>query len=702
MEAVEAAAETSPSSPHSPGRRWFVVRTGALVLSWGAVIAAVLALLHGLAIFPLVEEVLPVTGSQHLDGLTYSAPMPPDPPFVPWTRAERLHENGRPSRFPMVAGYGVISKSGGGRYHISSNTLFFSASDNSDPRANGRQYTLHRPLSLSSTILVALFIGALLGLAILVSMHRTTVAALLTRPPFLLPAAVFLVFVAANRIWVFVEYPIAAIHPDSASYYALYDQLLNGEAPNFGRRPPVYPLFMAAVFAFADRVMTLTAIQTLLSTLAGLTLVYALYRWRRWLAIPAAIAIGGYLLSTAAMEHDTGMLSESLYSTLLVFSFAALLLGLRGVWPAFWMTASSTGMGLAVLTRPAGMFLVVTFGIVLAFLLWNRYAKRTVMSFAAPMPVLLLAMCVYNWRTIEVFAISSWGEANLAVGTFTYWEPDPAYPPDINRGIAEIKSFIDKRLKETSVDPAILKTSWDPVELSRVFILGFHGGPLDVAMRMGTGNYETSGREWIRRIAFDAIRKQPDVDAKFVYSMLYNYFRPWQEFDFRSYLMNRTQALFVERRYSASHGNPLLPRVGKEFADGTPPSNVIVTSFDPAAPIDLSERVLITPTPGWRLYELTHRWRRVVFNRWVWPAAAMFTLVVSVAFLVGTRGRSVGAFAAFIVTVSMVGASLVISLVEYSQPRYSYPMEWTYFIAPLLLVLVGVRSTTQGKGALGA
>ena len=57
-------------------------------------------------------------------------------------------------------------------------------------------------------------------------------------------------------------------------------------------------------------------------------------------------------------------------------------------------------------------------------------------------------------------------------------------------------------------------------------------------------------------------------------------------------------------------------------------------------------------------------------------------------FLIRSRMRDDAAFVLFIVSISAVGASLVVSLVEFSQPRYSYPMEWAYGICAVLLVLV--------------
>ena len=46
------------------------------------------------------------------------------------------------------------------------------------------------------------------------------------------------------------------------------------------------------------------------------------------------------------------------------------------------------------------------------------------------------------------------------------------------------------------------------------------------------------------------------------------------------------------------------------------------------------------------------------------------------------------AFMLFIITLSAVGASLVVSLVEFAQPRYSCPMEWAYGIALILTIAI--------------
>jgi hypothetical protein len=184
--------------------------------------------------------------------------------------------------------------------------------------------------------------------------------------------------------------------------------------------------------------------------------------------------------------------------------------------------------------------------------------------------------------------------------------------------------------------------------------------------------------------------------------MLYNYSRPWPEDDFRGYLMNRTLVIFVERRFSAANHNLLLTRMAKEFADASPPPTVVIANADPSASVDLTERVLLASTAGLRVYQLTWMLHQRVFSRWLWPIVAFVTFLISVIMLVASRARNTTAFAAFIVLSAMVGASLVVALVEYSQPRYSYPMEWTYMIAPLFLPMLFRRRLAAPAAANSA
>lgn len=657
---------------------WFAAAVPGLVLT-----------LHSLALLPLASRTITLQDIQPVAGAAYVASLAPQTYPSPSAVALELREDGVLNPMPSMPGPAPVVAPGAGRYHVAGPSLHFSASDNSDPRTNGRTYTVTQPVPIPRRLLLVLWAIGIIGVVVGTVIVRGPLVRFLAAPPFWMLAALLFALVTANRLWLFTDFPVVAVHPDSGGYYAISEQIGTGVWPNFGNRPPVYPLFLKAVFSVVDRLWALALAQSLLSFACALMLAYGAYCWRAALGLPAVLLMALFLFGFTTMEHDTAMLSESLYASCLMFAFGSLLIGLR-VRKAGWLAWTSTAMALAILTRPAGMFLVVTFGMIVAWLAWRRFPRACLVAFVLPLPIILLSMSYYNLKVVRAFAPTTWGEANLAVATFVYWEPDPAYPPEINADITRIQRIIDGRFELTGKNRNVLDQSWHPDRLGGIYVESFNAAALDIAQMMG-GHYETTGRFWIRRIAFDSIAKHPMYYGKFVYAMLFNYFRPAPDFDFRAYLMNRAWTHYVARTFAPEKGNLIMVRMAKEQADGVPPPGIIVTSFDPNETMDLQDRVLISATWKWRVYEMTHRARRFFFQRWIWTLSVFVGLGASVFVLWRSRLRHDAAFAVFIITISAVGASLVVSLVEFSQPRYSYPMEWAYGMSAVLLPLLFAR-----------
>jgi hypothetical protein len=101
-------------------------------------------------------------------GLAFVSPTGEEWPERTFAAPFQLFEDGR----SLGAGYALrreIRKRGGGRYGFFGRTLYFSSSDGSDPRTNGRRYHYEGPWPLSRR--AAIFLYALLAIAI-VSLAR--------------------------------------------------------------------------------------------------------------------------------------------------------------------------------------------------------------------------------------------------------------------------------------------------------------------------------------------------------------------------------------------------------------------------------------------------------------------------------------------------------------------------------------------------
>ncbi len=107
---------------------------------------------------------------------------------APAAGATRLSEDGR-SLGPAHVSHASIRELGGGRYSHWRGTLYFSTSDNSDPRRNGRRYVAAVRLRLAPEILLAALVG--LGAAALRVALRWYRAGLIRRSDLLHPTGLW-------------------------------------------------------------------------------------------------------------------------------------------------------------------------------------------------------------------------------------------------------------------------------------------------------------------------------------------------------------------------------------------------------------------------------------------------------------------------------------------------------------------------------
>jgi len=82
-----------------------------------------------------------------------------------------VYENGIPLSSPNSL-HQTIKDDGNGGYSVWNGNLYFSSSDNSDPRTNGRKYELEWPHPLRPVLQWIAYMGGILGLAMLVFRER--------------------------------------------------------------------------------------------------------------------------------------------------------------------------------------------------------------------------------------------------------------------------------------------------------------------------------------------------------------------------------------------------------------------------------------------------------------------------------------------------------------------------------------------------
>jgi hypothetical protein len=636
--------------------------------------------LHASAILPVVWEQVPVEAIQKETGGAYAASLGTDwmmPPGPYGGSPAQLLEDGAPLPYPNSP-VDAVSTLGGGRYSVSDGHVYFVPIDNSDPRSNGRRYAVKwpvRPPRWLRAAALTLAVGA--GCWLLVVFRRTAWR-LLTEPPFWCAAALFVIVTVATRLWFFLDMPVPGLYPDSGSYYALSKEIAAGDWPRFALRTPGYPLFLAAVFAISDTLMALLLAQNALMLFSGILLIYAFHAVRPWLANWVAMGLCVYTGGLWVLEHDTAMLSDSPYSYAIMLTFAFLILAIVRRRPVFFALASAA-MAATILVRPAGVFFLVVFVLCLAFLLHNRFGRPQIVAFMVPLPALLLLLCTYNYATFGQFAMTAFGESQLAFATFTFWEEDPSYPPGVNDAIRRTQGVMQRQLDEQQ--RATLRSSWDFQQLAPLFLTGFHYPALTEASTIdGTDDY-LAARHWIRRVSLDSIAKHRDLYAKFVATQLWlQFYNVTYQEDFLAFVQNRLVEIYGTTKYRPGRGDPFYVEMAKEYATARAPAEVRIEGEGARA------HAVIRQMSAWR--QLFAQWRllrRDWFAHRFWVVWFFVALAGATIRLALTKGRHEGAFIAFVLCVSLLGASLVIALVEYGGHRYSYVIEYVYYLPVVAL-----------------
>jgi hypothetical protein len=276
----------------------------------------------------------------------------------------------------------TIAALGGGRFSHWRGSVYFSASDNSDPNASGRVYTATYPMTvrgwLWGGIFAALAIGLrLYGREIHESLARGRRALTAARQDRIRLALWSLVFVAciAFPVYVVLEHlgsgrttaqTIGGLVPwlDSVSWlYSAFRILITGEAPEWSARRPINTVFLASVLGAAGHNVPI-ALLIRAACLGAVVYLFILQTMRSF-GVAAALMGAAVLYSFAHPFLSTG-LSEV---NGLIFGTLGIVLLLHAVQArsSAWFAVGLFFLTVGLLTR-SGAFFVLP-----ALLAWSAF-----------------------------------------------------------------------------------------------------------------------------------------------------------------------------------------------------------------------------------------------------------------------------------------------------------------------------------------
>jgi len=480
---------------------------------------------------------------------------------------------------------------------------------------------------------------------------------------------------ALSRLPFLVYYYLPVWAEDTWGYFAPVAQLLDGEVPLFDIRTPGYPLFLWAIYLIGGDVDWVPVAQ-MAATLAGaLFLVHAVARAYGRMALLAAVAMAGFVSSSTSVWYDGYLGPESLYSSSLMLIAALLIRIVRERKPRDYL-ALSCAIALAIMIRPAGLYLIVSSLLVLIYLAARQVQLRRVILAFLPLPMSLLALCSYNYLTCDKFSLNPFGVMNLTAATSTYWAEDPSLPAEYNEAIRAQNALIRED------DRSVLQNEWDLNRLygiyDRYYNESIYRGPLS---RLPV-DYDVRGK-----IALIAIKSDPGQYLKFIATQLhaYNIKNISYRAGYYTLLHYSYGSIMVARKFADAE---MFRRFFASNNDGR--SNLPYYKVEMVANGRAEVRTIDTLVK--RIHLAFLGLQEIIFRQKIWGFAFLPVVLLSAVQWLRTRFVDERYSLIFSIASLHFGAGLLVAMVEESLWRYSYPTEFACYLSMALVPLLFVRN----------
>jgi len=331
----------------------------------------------------------------------------PDDMSSPSASNLRVYEDGRLLGTPHSL-HQEISDLGQGRFSYwalpGQNVLIFSASDNSDPRTNGRVYTLRAVYTVPAFVII------LLVLPLVVFTLQRFIISRSWLPAFQAATIAGVCLVWINSLMGFVAYS-----PDSATYY------------NWSTIVPLgYPIFLSAIG-------NLTAVPVVQILLLGAAAFFVCLASNQ-ISVSAGLAtLIVFICSTQIFLGAFALLSEALFVPLLLVNLGAAIFVIRQPNKKRWAVLLAASAAAIMFVRPAGYYAPVG---ILFMIVALRSQRRVLAKWSlVPFLIFLALTFVTNLAVRGSTTQSQVGRVLFPNVAFFF---DPSFASDRDREIAEI------------------------------------------------------------------------------------------------------------------------------------------------------------------------------------------------------------------------------------------------------------------------
>lgn len=501
----------------------------------------------------------------------------------------------------------------------------------------------------------------------------------------LMVSVIFLI----TRLPYYIHYPILIISNDTASYLTAAFQLMEHSWPLFDIRTPGYPLFISAVLSLSSELISISLVQSIFTYFSAIFFLIVAFRFYRNRIVYFAIAVCGFISSTIFIILEMSILTEGIFTSLMLVTAGVLMLAVKSEKFSAWIIFSAL-VALLIYIRPAGLFLIALLVPLMIFFMVNKYPIKYYAGLILPFILIIGSLCLYNYKTLGKFTITPFGEANLAGVTVLFMEPSELYPEFVNTAIQTTLDSIPRREIKN------VKSSNNPELLFNTFKDNFH-----MQMKLVSNLKKSDSsmsyidvQPYLRQISIDAIKKRPDIYAKFFLCNFYYFLTNiGRSADYRNQLERKYKHVYVDQIYldqiksgkwsQISDNQAMIDKVYRFYLQENE-KHSLLDGFK----IDADNEVTLKPTMLMSVFEFFQKLYDLIFRNLLWLAMFALMLILSIRILIRTKFKDKDALIALTFALIFLLKAILVSMVESSLERYSYTVDFVIYMSlPFALIL---------------